>query len=208
MTGCKQKARIPVQKRSVETKQKIIKAAEELFTENGYHNTNALEIANRADVATGSFYHYFNNKKEVFIEVIRHFYADVAEKVINSTKAGIIEKENLKDKELIRFIINTFHHAHEINPSLLREFNAMVLLDKEIEAINREEERKAIALMTVMFREFKFHTRVKDIGAAMEIIFHLCDETIHRIIIYGADVNRERLLAELEDMVCRYLLAE
>ena len=57
------KARIPKQTRGIETKEKIIRAATKLFTDMGYYQTNALQIAAAADVATGTFYSYFNIKR-------------------------------------------------------------------------------------------------------------------------------------------------
>jgi len=207
----RKKARTPVQKRGIETKHKIIEAARVLFAEKGYYNTNALEIAARAGVATGSFYGYFNNKKEVLKELIRRFYANASEKVLNAYQAQVHDNttDNYRDgKNLVHFMIQAFYNSHDINPSLHREFIAMMLLDKEIEEINREEERKVIGSMTAMLNAYQAHVRIKDIEAAAELLFRISDEIIHRIRIIGTDIENKRLLAELEEMICRYLLAE
>ncbi|HNW28377.1 MAG TPA: TetR/AcrR family transcriptional regulator [Spirochaetota bacterium] len=211
MSEQKQKARNPVQKRGIETRQKIIEAAEALFAEKGYHKTNALEIAARAGVATGSFYGYFNNKKEVLIEAIRNFYSNASEKVLNVYQAQVHENntDNYREgKNLVHFMIQSLYATHDINPALHREFIAMVLLDKEIEDINREEERKVIVAMVSLLKAYRENTRVKDIEAAAELLYRVSEEIIHRIRIIGTDIESDRLLAELEDMVCRYLLAE
>ena len=55
--------RTPQQKRSEETRKRIIAAAERLFSEKGYYNTNSKEIAKAANVSIGSFYSYFKDKK-------------------------------------------------------------------------------------------------------------------------------------------------
>lgn len=200
-----------MQKRGIETRQKIIEAAEALFAEKGYHKTNALEIAARAGVATGSFYGYFNNKKEVLIEAIRNFYSNASEKVLNVYQAQVHENntDNYREgKNLVHFMIQSLYATHDINPALHREFIAMVLLDKEIEDINREEERKVIVAMVSLLKAYRENTRVKDIEAAAELLYRVSEEIIHRIRIIGTDIESDRLLAELEDMVCRYLLAE
>jgi AcrR family transcriptional regulator len=205
----KHKARTPVQKRGIETKNKIIGAAEALFSEMGYHKTNALEIAARAGVATGSFYGYFNNKKEVLIELIRNFYANALEKVLNAYKAQLNDNktDNYREgKNLVHFMIQALYDTHEINPALHREFIAMMLLDKEIEDINREEEQKVIESMTSLLNAYRDHIRVKDVEAAAVMLYRVVDEIIHRLRIMGTDIDNERMLAELEDMVCRYLL--
>lgn len=202
-------ARTPVQKRGVETKKKIIEAAEDLFAEKGYYKTNALEIAARAGVATGSFYAYFNNKKEVLIEIIRNFYAATSEKVLNAYNIQV--RDNATDnyqegKKLIHYMIRALYEAHTVKPSLHRELLAMALMDREIEDISREEDRKVIAAMTSLFNAYKKYIRVKDPEATAILLHRVGDEIIHHIRIRGADIDGKRLLAELEDMVCRYLL--
>lgn len=207
----KHQARTPVQKRGIETKKKIIDAAEALFGEKGYHKTNALEIAARAGVATGSFYSYFNNKKEVLIEIIRNFYATTTEKVLNSYDVKIQDNATgnyLEGKKLIHNMIQALFDAHTISPSLHREFVAMVLLDKEIEAISREEDKKVISAMKFLFETLSEHTRVRDTEAASILLHRISEEIIHYTRIMGADIESGRLLAELEDMVCRYVLME
>jgi DNA-binding transcriptional regulator YbjK len=47
------KTRIPRQNRSVQTRDKIIIAALELFSEKGFHSTNSKEITARAGVSIG-----------------------------------------------------------------------------------------------------------------------------------------------------------
>jgi AcrR family transcriptional regulator len=207
----KNKARTPVQKRGIETKKRIIEAGEALFTEKGYHKTNALEIAARAGVATGSFYSYFNNKKEVLIEVIRNFYATTSHKVLNAYTARVRNdtSDNYREgKKLIHFMIEALYAAHTVNPDLHREMLAMVLLDTEIGEINRAEERKVVSAMTALLNDHKEHVRVKDMEAAMVISYRASEEIIHHIRVMETDYDSGRLLAELEDMVCRYLLAE
>jgi len=205
----KYKARTPIQKRGIETKNKIIAAAEALFSEMGYHKTNALEIAARAGVATGSFYGYFNNKKEVLVELIRNFYANALEKVLTAYKAHMHDNktDNYREgKNLVHFMIQALYDTHEINPALHREFLAIILLDKEIADINREEEQKVIASMTSLLNAYREHIRVKDVEAAAVMLYRVGDEIIHRIRIMGTEIDKERILAELEDMICRYLL--
>ena len=57
---------LPKTNRGQETLEKISKAAEDLFSEKGYYNTSITDITKRADVAPGTFYIYFKDKKSVF----------------------------------------------------------------------------------------------------------------------------------------------
>jgi AcrR family transcriptional regulator len=47
----------------------ILKAAKQLFAEKGYDKATIIEIANRANVAEGTIYEYFKNKKDLFFSI-------------------------------------------------------------------------------------------------------------------------------------------
>lgn len=65
--------RIPVQKRSLEKKARILNVGFELFCKKGYHRTNTIEIAKQSNISTGALYSYFNNKDEIFIAVFENY---------------------------------------------------------------------------------------------------------------------------------------
>ncbi|NUM33682.1 MAG: alpha/beta fold hydrolase [Candidatus Brocadiae bacterium] len=50
--------------------EKIILAAAGLFTRKGFANTNVVDICKEADIAIGSFYQYFDNKRDVLEGII------------------------------------------------------------------------------------------------------------------------------------------
>jgi AcrR family transcriptional regulator len=56
-----------------ERRQQLLDAARVLFSERGYHETTVDDIARSADVAKGTFYLYFSEKREIYHEVIRGF---------------------------------------------------------------------------------------------------------------------------------------
>ena len=63
----KNQIRQPKQSRSVETKNRIITAGYQLFSEVGYYGTNTAEIAKKAGVSTGIVYGYFKDKKDILV---------------------------------------------------------------------------------------------------------------------------------------------
>lgn len=52
------------------TKEILIEAAYMLFAEQGYHGTSMRHIAKRANLALGGIYNHFDNKEEIFKEVV------------------------------------------------------------------------------------------------------------------------------------------
>ena len=55
-----------VQARSIKSREKIKKAALQLFSHKGYYNTNTKEIAKAAGISVGSFYNYYKDKGEIY----------------------------------------------------------------------------------------------------------------------------------------------
>ena len=51
-------------------KERIIDAALDEFSESSYHQARVSNIVDNAGIAKGSFYQYFNNKKEIFKYII------------------------------------------------------------------------------------------------------------------------------------------
>lgn len=59
------------QRDSEATRQRLLRAALELYTAEGYPATTTARIANRAGVAEGTIYRHFRSKEELFNEVYR-----------------------------------------------------------------------------------------------------------------------------------------
>lgn len=55
-------------------KQQIFHAAAEVFSEKGYRVASVNDIINRAGVARGTFYHYFESKKDIFLELVESYF--------------------------------------------------------------------------------------------------------------------------------------
>lgn len=60
--------------RGLETREKLLRAAEEVFGQKGYYEASIVNIAQEAKVGQGTFYNYFPSKKDIFDELI-HMYS-------------------------------------------------------------------------------------------------------------------------------------
>ncbi|MDI6023661.1 TetR/AcrR family transcriptional regulator [Leucobacter sp. UT-8R-CII-1-4] len=56
----------PLTKRGEATRRRILEAAEDVFAEHGYHEASIVKVTERAGVALGTFYLYFDSKRSVF----------------------------------------------------------------------------------------------------------------------------------------------
>lgn len=75
-------AKIPRTERGRRTLRLILDAAAEEFGERGYHEGSIARIAQRADVAIGSFYTYFSSKEAVFRALVADMSRQVRDHVV------------------------------------------------------------------------------------------------------------------------------
>lgn len=87
--------RKPQQKRSIEKKTKILEAAFTLFCEKGYENTNTAEIAQYAEVATGTVYSYFSDKTDIYKTVFNNYLKNEVSNMLSALEREIKEQTNI-----------------------------------------------------------------------------------------------------------------
>lgn len=121
--------RVPIQKRSIEKKQKILEAGFKLFCEKGYYKTNTIEIAKCAGVSTGAVYSYFKDK--------RHIYMAAFEEYLNTLSTRLFEKLEILQQpfHLYAFIENWITFYVELYADASRalvQLRMMILDDDEI----------------------------------------------------------------------------
>jgi AcrR family transcriptional regulator len=59
----------PRSRKGERTRARIIEAAKLVFEEQGFLDARITDISERAELSHGSFYHYFDSKEDVFLEV-------------------------------------------------------------------------------------------------------------------------------------------
>ena len=123
------KIRIPVQKRSIEKRKKIIDAALKLFNTKGYFNTSMAEIAKESDLAIGSIYAYFKDKKDIFLDLVNLYGTTIYNHIIE-------ELSKIKDTNdldlMIKTTINIILQSHKIFPEFHKEMMTLCSMDNEI----------------------------------------------------------------------------
>lgn len=86
-------------RRGVETRARLLGAAELVFGELGYHDASIVKITEAAGVAQGTFYLYFGSKKGVFDELVR----DLNRRVRHAMKDASSQGSTRLEAELLGF---------------------------------------------------------------------------------------------------------
>jgi AcrR family transcriptional regulator len=85
--------------RGVETRQKLLEAAEKVFGELGYYDASVVKITEAAGVGGGTFYLYFGSKKEVFDELM----IDLNRRIRHAMTEASAGAKNRLEAELLGF---------------------------------------------------------------------------------------------------------
>ena len=147
--------REPIQKRSIEKKEKIIKAGFELICQKGYYNTNTAEIAKSAGVSTGIVYQYFKDKHDILVEGIKRYASDIFYPMLNiTTNINIAHEEMMSmthsDKEIAEFF--------QQNEMTMTKNISNILLKNGFDSNNLEEKvHISIHLIDDLCHEIVYH---------------------------------------------------
>ena len=101
-------------RKGVETRQKLLLAAEQVFGELGYFDASIVKVTEAAGVAQGTFYLYFDSKKAVFDELVR----DLNQRVRHAMKEGSTQGGTRLEAELLGF--RAFFSFTAEHPALYR----------------------------------------------------------------------------------------
>lgn len=205
MAGKESNVCVPQQKRSIKTRNRILKAARKMFSEQGFHGTNSKQIAAEAGVSIGSFYCYFSNKKKVFIEVLGAYETERIMQIVASQISPLGGVDLTRRRGIVRNIIQSVLDAHAISPRFHREVMAMRYADTEVEAHYAAAERKVIQQLADHMRQSDHKPRVKDIDAAALVIFSSVEKIVNLVKLFRCGMTEERVVNALADMIYRFL---
>jgi AcrR family transcriptional regulator len=104
----------PLSRRGLDTRRRLLDAAEGCFTELGYHDASIVKITEAAGVAQGTFYLYFASKKDIFDELVLDLNARVRHFVNEQAQLG----ETRVEEELLGF--RAFFQFTAEHPALYR----------------------------------------------------------------------------------------
>lgn len=106
----------PKTKRGIATRNKILKAAEQLFGKKGYYGTSINDIATKAKVAPGTLYIYFKDKFTIYCYLLNQynhlFRSEIAQKI---TQANCSTRREQERVGMLRFLQIIQEHPYMYN---------------------------------------------------------------------------------------------
>jgi AcrR family transcriptional regulator len=198
----KTSVRNPVQTRGIRTKQKIIDAGASLFSEHGYHNVTADEIARTAGASVGTFYAYFADKHDLFLAVLDDYLLQCDDVVVDGFDAvASVEKTDISS--LIMKMITMMISLHRVAAPLLNEFLKMSLADEEVRRGLDQVDIRITSLIEGVLTQIGMDKRRA--AAAAFVLYHAGEGIIHTIALERRQIDEEAILSELARLYTAYV---
>lgn len=187
------------------TEEKLLSAAIDLMSKNGYHRTTVADVVKAAGVAQGTFYLYFDSKKALFMKLMHRFSSllenalvdvDLSFEVINTT-----EDLGLQIRSAIRNVLLVYQDNAVLARIFLRE--AMGLEPDFAELWDSIIERMAALGALIMERAIE---RGLLPAQNSQIVAHCVVGMIERVAYYWLFQENEFELDEVVDALARFEL--
>ncbi|ABR32448.1 TetR/AcrR family transcriptional regulator [Clostridium beijerinckii] len=195
--------RIPKQKRSIITNEKIIKTAFKLFCEKGYYKTTTNEIAKIAGVSIGSFYSYYKDKDTIFMKILDDYNKLFLE--INNESELAINLYKSDKKKWLQKLINKILNIHESSKQLNKEIKILSYSMPEIAEINKKHHEIIIKVILEYLHMCKNDIKISDLYVASIISYNIISSTVDHIAFEETIISRERLIEATVEAVYKFL---
>lgn len=193
--------RRPTQARAKKTRAALVAAAQREFSQRGYMATTAKSIADRAHVATGSFYQYFANKDEVLRELAEERAAWIGDETVGALEraaSGPLPSAAAPRRAQVRAAIVRVVQAvialHREDPGLHAVLTERRHADPDLEALTVQREAALVARVAGLLRHWG---HPGDTEAVAFVLFGTLEGCVHGHVLSRPHVSDGRLLEAL-----------
>ena len=171
--------REPIQKRSIETKDKIIEAGFDLICNDGYYKTNTSKIAKKAGVSTGIIYQYFKDKRDIFLAGLDKYADEIFYPMLKMPNISF-SKDDLPN--IMKNMIKRYISNHKLSAIAHEEITAMTHSDKDVAFYFHKKEMEMTNKISNILIENNF--KITNINEKVHIMIGLIDNLCHEIVYH------------------------
>lgn len=196
------------QERSRRSYLALIEAATELFSAHGYDAVGTPEISQRAGVSVGTFYRYFEDKQEIYLEVARRMLTAA----YTATIAGLGPERfvgRARHETIAATVDVLFDHVLE-RPELSRSITEMSLRDPAVAELRRAFETVSVRRLTELIAAVTDREIVPDPEAAAYVLYGSAMQTAYGLAEHVGPplVDAKRAKAALTSFIERALFRD
>ncbi len=193
------------QERSRRSYQALLDAATELFAQHGYDAVGTPEIAQKAGVSVGTFYRYFDDKHEVYLEIVRRTIVGAYEETVERLTPD--QFGNRTRHETINAAVGVLFEHVLSRPQLTRSFMEMSLRDAQVAELRRAYEQLAVQKIAALIAAITTRDQVADPEAFAYVLYGSCMQCAYGLAVHLVPpaIDRERVRAALAAFIERAL---
>jgi AcrR family transcriptional regulator len=120
----------PRSRKGLETRARLVEAAKKVFERDGFLDARIVDITEGANLAPGGFYHYFDSKEELFLEVAQR----QEEKLTASADDPAVESEGHSPAESIRRANRLYLERYRDEAALMGVIEQVSRFDEDVNA--------------------------------------------------------------------------
>jgi AcrR family transcriptional regulator len=198
------------QARGRATREKLLDAAEALFTRSGYDGSSMGDVARRAGVGVGTLYHHFADKRALLLELIERY----GDRMASQRRTELDFANFLGDdprRAIATFLERAFTRLRK-RPSIYLVVLGLSARDDEVRRRYQRIEQLAIERVAALieFGQRRGLMRAEiDPQAAAFLIHHSLDMAIVQLFLREpSTLAFDRVLVELTELFSRYVQKE
>ena len=198
------------QLRAWHTYQALLAAAAEVFAQAGYDGAQTPEIARRAGVSTGAFYRYFDDKRQIFLEVARLRLEEATQAVASELRFERFSTAAADDvRGAIDLVLDVLFARIRQDAPFERELFAMSLRDPEVMAIRSRADALGLEILARMIDQIIPRSVIPNPRAAALVIhaaaLEIAAERAGLSTSRGLGLPDQEIREALREMIHRYL---
>ena len=197
--------RQPKQNRSVETRNNIIEAAGQLFSEQGYENTTTHHVAARANVSVGALYRYFSDKEAILRELYQREMSQLRDRILE--EFADIDVGELDVRATVREALGRAFNIFSERVQLRRVLGEASRKVTELAEIRRNQEEQVYQSVGNILAAVP-EVELEDAETGGYLIALFCESVLEDFLLFRQEsgkLDRERVLDETTEVIVRYL---
>jgi AcrR family transcriptional regulator len=180
------------ERQSLERRERLFRAALDLFARKGFAETTVEDITNAADLGKGTFFNYFPSKEHILLAF--------GEMQLSKLKAAFEEMRaaNVPVPVFMRSLGARMTQEPIRNPGIIRILLQAFLTDKPVRESVLNLQNRVIAIHTEMIRMGQSRGEIRN-DLPPEVIAHVFRQTIFGTLLIWTLHGDSTLLSRMED---------
>lgn len=141
----------PRSRKGVQTRARLVDAAKQIFEEQGFLDARISDIAERAGLSHGSFYHYFDSKEQVFREV-----AEALDERLSAPLSDVVlASSGVPPQERIAEALRLHFESYRAEARIMGVIEQVSRYDEQLNAVRRARHERYRAQVAASIRQLQ-----------------------------------------------------